>query len=292
MYDTIMYGSRVAPEGGFPTAGPVQFKGTAPGGCMIIYKATNLINGKVYIGQTIKSLKTRKRQHFTNTRYKRFDNNFFANALRKYGQDSSKWEIIDTAESIEKLNIKEIYWIKFYKSTNRLFGYNTNTGGNNGSPTKEVIKRIADKQRGKFVSQETRDKLSKAHKKRLETEKHPMLGRKHSIESRLKMSKAIKGRVSTFKGHHHTAASKKLLAAAHLGTKSSKDTKRKISIALKGLQVGEKNPMCTLTTQTVIEIKTLLKEGISCNEISEITGVKLGKIHHISANHTWRHIKI
>ena len=52
---------------------------------MIIYKATNKINGKVYIGQTINSLEHRKSGHEREARYQKETSVYFHNALLKYG---------------------------------------------------------------------------------------------------------------------------------------------------------------------------------------------------------------
>lgn len=95
----------------------------------IIYKATNKINGKIYIGQTIKTLEERIYMH-----YYRADNSLeiththFINAIRKYGKNNFSWEIIDTAETQEELDKKEIKWIQKYNSIKN--GYNIQKGGN------------------------------------------------------------------------------------------------------------------------------------------------------------------
>ncbi len=85
---------------------------------MIIYKVTNLLNGKIYIGQSIKD-----------------DSNYFGsgvlikNAIEKHGKDNFIKEIIDTANSVDELNEKEIYWISEYNSTDKKIGYNLCSGG-------------------------------------------------------------------------------------------------------------------------------------------------------------------
>ena len=66
---------------------------------MIIYKATNLINNKTYIGQTVLDLKTRRRQHENSYKYKNCY--AFSKAIKKYGKENFKQEIIDTATEAE-----------------------------------------------------------------------------------------------------------------------------------------------------------------------------------------------
>ena len=95
----------------------------------IIYRATNLVNGKVYIGQTIQSLDQRKKEHIrVVNRHKRtgaIKGMFaFQKALLKYGFNNFKWEIIDHASSHEDIDTKEMYWVQFYKSFYKKHGYN------------------------------------------------------------------------------------------------------------------------------------------------------------------------
>lgn len=98
----------------------------------IIYKATNLVNGKVYIGQTTRTLKRRKGEHLSDARNGSTDP--FHNAIRCHGEENFKWEVIDRADNDEELNQKEIYWISYYNSyiyAENSNGYNATRGGNN-----------------------------------------------------------------------------------------------------------------------------------------------------------------
>ena len=86
----------------------------------IIYKITNTKNGKVYIGETCRSLKERWYQHTNKDscciKLKR--------AINKYGKESFVIEQIDHALTKEEAFNKEKFWIKQYKSTNTKYGYN------------------------------------------------------------------------------------------------------------------------------------------------------------------------
>ena len=90
----------------------------------IIYKAINIIDDKIYIGQTTQFLYKRKQQHL-----KGKDKGRFKNAINKYGEHFFEWEIIDYAKTPEKLDEKEKYWVKFYKSNDKAKGYNLTDGG-------------------------------------------------------------------------------------------------------------------------------------------------------------------
>jgi group I intron endonuclease len=102
-----------------------------------IYKITNNINGKVYIGQTVKSLKERFEKHCwrtTNNDLYHF-NMAIKKAIRKYGKENFTIELIEEVET-SKLDEREVYWISYYDSYNK--GYNCTLGGQNGAtrPTK------------------------------------------------------------------------------------------------------------------------------------------------------------
>ena len=109
---------------------------------MIIYKITNKVNGKIYIGQTIKTLERRWYQH---TKAK--DNSAFHKAVRKYGAANFIVEQIDVACSKEELNAKEKYWIEYYGTMTSQNGYNMTEGGRSGAVdlkrSEETKQRIA-----------------------------------------------------------------------------------------------------------------------------------------------------
>lgn len=90
-----------------------------------IYKITNNINGKIYIGKTTRTIRERWKEHLEQTNYKKSK---FYNALNKYGIDNFTIEEIEECDD-SILNEKEIYWINFYNSYEN--GYNS-TGGGDG----------------------------------------------------------------------------------------------------------------------------------------------------------------
>ena len=91
-----------------------------------IYKITNKINGKVYIGQS-KNITTRWEAHKNHARGS-LKQSFITNAMRKYGVENFVKEVLEKCK-IEDLDERERYWIKYYDSTNREKGYNQSEGG-------------------------------------------------------------------------------------------------------------------------------------------------------------------
>lgn len=108
----------------------------------IIYKATNLKNNKVYIGQTTESLGSRKSKHYNKAFNNKF-NTYFLNALKKYDKNDFTWEEIDNANTLEELNTKEQHWIKYYNSNIHDYGYNSTSGGDYSIMTEETRKKIS-----------------------------------------------------------------------------------------------------------------------------------------------------
>lgn len=109
---------------------------------MIIYKSTNKITGKIYIGQTTKSLEQRIKGHLNESKIDK--NRPFLLSINKYGIGNFVFEIIDSADNLNELNDKEIYWIDFCNSVSPN-GYNV-TGGGQGKKmisTNELSKRIS-----------------------------------------------------------------------------------------------------------------------------------------------------
>ena len=104
-----------------------------------IYKITNQVNGKVYIGQSVR-IKQRWSQHKAEAKENR-RNTLLYNAMRKYGIENFTFEVIEEC-SQEQLNEREIYWISYYDSFNKEKGYNMTPGGS--EPSKANPQEICD----------------------------------------------------------------------------------------------------------------------------------------------------
>ena len=91
-----------------------------------IYKITNKINNKCYIGQTIKNYEERFRQHQLNYTKEYFSQIVLYQAFKKYGIENFNFEPIEEVEK-NQLDEREKYWIKYYDSYYN--GYNSTLGG-------------------------------------------------------------------------------------------------------------------------------------------------------------------
>lgn len=111
----------------------------------IIYKVTNIVNNKIYIGQTKNSLQYRINAHKCAALTSK-SNSYFHKAIRKYGWDSFIWDIICECDTPEELNEKEIEFINSYGChfTNG-YGYNLTKGGDYNPMNDPTIKDRRDK---------------------------------------------------------------------------------------------------------------------------------------------------
>lgn len=183
----------------------------------IIYKVENVINGKIYIGKTTKTLEKRKQAHINSSKAKR-DNYYFHNAIRKHGEEAFEWSIVDCCDSEKDLLMMEQEYIKIFDSYNN--GYNLTLGGEGTTGryhSEETKKKISEKAKGRKVSEETKKKMSKKRT----GENNVMYGKHHTKESKRKISESRKskycGKNNSFYSKHHTKETKRKLAILHGG---------------------------------------------------------------------------
>lgn len=96
---------------------------------MLVYKATNRINGKCYIGQTRGTLEARIRAHLREATDNPLKGYYFQWALREHGPENFDWEVLCTCQSQEELDAKEQEFISAYDASNPDCGYNIVPGG-------------------------------------------------------------------------------------------------------------------------------------------------------------------
>lgn len=189
----------------------------------LIYKITNLINNKCYLGQTT-NFKNRKNGHIQEFRRKIHCNKYFQNSWNKYKEHNFKFEIIGYCYSREELNKSEIACIEFFQSNNPIYGYNIAMGGLSGNifnnhPDKEKIRKKLSRisKNRKWIHKGEVNKLVKEKKLNIylldgwqlgRFWEHPFKGKtwddffgeEKNKEIQAKRSKALKGRSVWSKG--------------------------------------------------------------------------------------------
>lgn len=163
-----------------------------------IYRITNMINGKVYLGQTKNPLNRWSSHKSASLKPEKY-RTIISSALSKHGLDNFLFEIIITCKTQEDTDIIEEICINQYNSRDRSLGYNLRPGG-------ETIS-------GWHHSEETKNKISIAN-----SGPRP----------------ASQGENNPFFGKHHSDESKQKIAAANYGKSPSEETRKKIGIKSAG----------------------------------------------------------
>lgn len=156
-----------------------------------IYKITNTINGKVYIGLTVEGFDKRYYGRgiiATHNRHLKY-------SIEKYGVDSfvveKEWDIAYSEEELDEL---EKYWIYIYNARNPKFGYNIETGGHNGRPNLETRKKQSASRKKYYQENPVTNEQKIAISKRQKGKGNSFYGRKHSEEQKQKWSEQRKGK--------------------------------------------------------------------------------------------------
>jgi group I intron endonuclease len=142
----------------------------------IVYKATSP-SGKSYIGITQQTLQTRKLEHLR--RSKSGSTKAFHNAIRKYGEENIKWEVIDKVDTWEKLEEIEMLYIQKFDTYRN--GYNMTLGGDGTIGYKYSEEQVeANRKRRKeyFKNPKNIEKQSKANL--LAHQRNPNQAKEHS----------------------------------------------------------------------------------------------------------------
>lgn len=139
-----------------------------------IYKITNKLNGKVYIGQSV-DINARWRRHCSAK-----DNFAIHNAIKKYGAENFSFEVLLECPA-DMLNVWERDMIALYDCITPN-GYNLTEGGGGCKCSEETKIKISNAHKGKHFSEEHKRKIGNAHK-----------GKYFSEETRRKISEARKG---------------------------------------------------------------------------------------------------
>lgn len=159
---------------------------------MVIYKTTNLVNGRQYIGKSV-----RNRPSYLGS------GSILKKAIQKYGKENFVKEIIDKCSSIDELKEREEYWLNYYDAARNPMFYNTHNysygsgigelatfyGRHHSDDTKNKLIEILS---GRQFSDETRKKMSKSKK-----------GKRFSESHRNKLSESKMGNTNSPRGKDH-----------------------------------------------------------------------------------------
>lgn len=280
----------------------------------VIYKITNKISGKFYIGSAV-DFDVRKASHLAALKRGDHHNPGLLRAWRKYGPDAFSFSIIETVEYNNFLLDREGEIIRAERATDRRYGYNVCHFSwsmlGRTMPAAEVRAKIGAANRGKKRSPEFCQAMSESRigqklgpcspeKAAKISAAQKGIPRKPLTEQhRLKLSKAHKGRLPWSTGRTLSDAHRAAISLGLMGKKRgpmSQETKKKLSDATKrqharGLTLrGERAPRAKLRDSDIVEIRLLAVEGLMHKEIAERFGVGRKAITKIVNRQRWRHI--
>jgi len=151
-----------------------------------IYKILNKINNKFYIGSA-KNIFGRWNNHKKELNGNYHKNRYLQRSWNKYGETNFDFIIVEYVEDINNLIIREQYYLDSTNSYNKNVGYNISPTAGSTLGVKyndEAKNKISKTHKGKKISQKQRLE----HSKRMKGKNNPFYGKKHSEETKLKMS--------------------------------------------------------------------------------------------------------
>lgn len=196
----------------------------------VVYKITNIVNNKVYIGQT-KDFKRRKWEHTHMFAKGVHENILIQNDLATYGKSVFVFDVLEECNTREQLLDRETFYINQYGGIDSNNTYNMQDRFNANAIMRELN---SAGQIGKTLSDEHKSKISKSEKEYYRNPEH----------------------IPVFKGRHHTQETKHKLSELHKGTHLSEETKLKISI-------GNKNKAVSTETREKMRVAQLGKRKYS-----------------------------
>ena len=205
-----------------------------------IYKIENIVDHKVYIGQT-NNLEKRKTQHFSHLRHNKHFNSYLQRSFNKYGEHNFLFTILQTCQNREEMNYFETYWWNYYiGKIGKENVFNLAHTGNAKNTSEETRRKNSiahlgkvPHNKGKHPSPETIEKLRISHlgQKSWNKGKHPS-----SEETRRKISESGKGRIPWNKGKPMSEEQKKKVSLSKKGHKYGKMTEEHKQNLIKSLK--------------------------------------------------------
>lgn len=225
----------------------------------IIYKAKLINDGRVYIGQTTKTLEERKKGHISHSKHSQ--ETYFVRAINKYGEQNFTWTILEECYSKEELDLAEQKYILQYSSLDPIHGFNTKEGGSRGKHTEETKKIISEGKLGEKNGMYNKPSWNKGKK----------LTKEHTEKIKTKFSK---GQVPWNKGKK--------------GEYSTKPCTEENKQIISKKNRGENNGQAKITLEIANKIRSLYESGILQKDLAIAYSISRANVSNIINNKLWR----
>jgi len=273
-----------------------------------VYKITNLINNKCYIGSSI-NVKGRICAHKNDLKTNKHHSIKLQRAYDKYGIENFKYEIIEECE-IENIIIREQYYIDFLDCCKNGYNVLPNAGNNLGmrhsDKTKEILrqksmgnkshfgikqsddtkKRISEKLKGIPLSEQTKLKMSKSRKGNVSEKSIIYLIKFNKSRIGIPLSDETKEKISiSKKGKHQSKETIEKRVKKNTGQTRTDEVKLKMSKAMTGIKkipMSEENKL--LRSKKVAQISEsgeIIKEFDSLTKCATYFGTKINRIWEV-----------
>ena len=251
-----------------------------------IYKITNKVNGKIYIGSSI-DIKSRWRKHQSQLRHNKHGNSHLQRAWNKYGEENFTFETLEYVQDKYKLILCEQKWFDKEKPYEATIGYNIcpTAGSSLGvKHTDEMKAKVSKAVKGRKLSTEARKNIALAKM----GEKNPMYGYAYSKEQRKQMSVRTTGERNPFYGTKHTKETREKMSKNSKGKNSGPKTKEHIDkITKSATETKRKNS--ALNKEIVLEMRRLREEeGWRYTKIAKKFSTTVGQVGKICRYERWR----
>lgn len=263
-----------------------------------VYCILNKINGKVYIGKT-NNIKRRFKKHILAANGDKWERQCAVHhALHKYGINNFTFSIIQQFINETDCFESEKYWIKYFNSNVKQFGYNLTEGGEGASGMRhsdEARQKMREKATGRKHGPETIEKLKQRPQSlpgtkpaNLEELQLLNIGRVHTEEARKNMSEA---RIGMKFSEEHCKNISKAQKGKFVG-ENSPSWGLKRTEEFKNLSRGSNNKQAKLSEKQVLEIRKKYKRGeYSQSKLGKQYNISRGQVGRIVRMVDWAHLK-
>lgn len=263
---------------------------------MFIYKISNIVNGKIYVGKSVDPVKRWQRHLYLAKKGMR---KHLYEAIRKYGEANFQMSVLECCNDADA-NSRERYWIDHYQSYDRAQGYNKTKGGEGGNTWElnnhkaetsaklskklkghpvnwDAVRRNAELRRGTTLPKEQRKKISQTLKTKISSGEiiplpiphHDRTGEHHTQEAKKKMSEAKAGKSYEEIYGEHALHQRKMRSDAWMGEGNPRYKSIAVETIIELVQNGMTNQEIAarlhIAPQTVWS--KLKKAGLTASEI-------------------------